>query len=228
MAPLKSSNSELNQVTWLESIQSERIAWRSHDVATALPDLAPRDLVTLAYVLDELDPAARDPLVDRLWSLTADTLLIVEPGTPAGWQRILRARDRLIAAGAHLVAPCPHASPCPLAPPDWCHFCRRVARSRLHLRVKDADVPWEDEKFVYIAASRHAGAAPQARVIAHPRASKGLVSLKLCQRDGTAADKVVTRRDGDAFKAARRADWGDAFMPASPSASETSAGPKSG
>jgi ribosomal protein RSM22 (predicted rRNA methylase) len=188
-----------------------RVAWRSHDVAAALPDVTPRDLVTLAYVLDELEPAARDPLVDRLWSLTADTLLIVEPGTPAGWQRVLHARDRLITAGAHLVAPCPHAAPCPLAPPDWCHFSRRVARSRLHLRVKDADVPWEDEKFVYIAASRHAAVTPQARVIAHPRASKGLVSLKLCQRDGTAAEKVVTRRDGDAFKLARRADWGDAL-----------------
>ena len=201
----------------------ERVAWRSHDVVAALPDITPRDLVTLAYVLDELDPLARDPLVDRLWSLTAGTLLIVEPGTPAGWQRILHARARLIAAGAHLAAPCPHASLCPLAAPDWCHFSRRVARSRMHLRVKDADVPWEDEKFVYIAASRHGGAAAEARVIAQPRASKGLVSLKLCQSNGTAAEKIVTRRDGGAFKVARRLHWGDAAT--FPTASDRSGGP---
>jgi ribosomal protein RSM22 (predicted rRNA methylase) len=188
-----------------------QVAWRSHDIAAALPETAPRDLVTLAYVLDELAPEARDPLVERLWSLTADTLLIVEPGTPAGWQRILRARDRLISLGAHLVAPCPHAAACPLEPADWCHFSRRVARSRLHRLAKSADVPWEDEKFIYVAASRHAGAASSARVIAHPRAASGRVSLKLCQRDGTATEKIVTRRDGVAFRLARRVDWGDAM-----------------
>jgi ribosomal protein RSM22 (predicted rRNA methylase) len=188
-----------------------QVAWRSHDIAAALPETTPRDLVTLAYVLDELAPEARDPLVDRLWSLTADMLLIIEPGTPAGWLRILHARNRLIAAGAHLIAPCPHAAACPLAPPDWCHFSRRVARSRVHRLAKSADVPWEDEKFIYVAASRQAGAVPTARVIAHPRTASGRVSLKLCQRDGTVAERVVTRRDGAAFKLARRADWGDSL-----------------
>src|SRR6476659_5238957 len=40
MAALKSSNSELNQVTWLESIQSDDIASRSkrQEVAPASPD----------------------------------------------------------------------------------------------------------------------------------------------------------------------------------------------
>src|SRR5687767_1628496 len=49
------------------------------------------DLVTLAYVLDELDSPQRASLVRQLWLRTGDTLLIVEPGTPAGWQRILDA-----------------------------------------------------------------------------------------------------------------------------------------
>ena len=116
--------------------------------------------MTLSYVLDELAPDAIGPLVDRLWALTAGLLLVVEPGTPAGWSRILAARDRLIAAGAHILAPCPHQEPCPLAAPDWCHFSRRVARSRLHRLTKGADVPWEDEKFIYLAASRTACSQP--------------------------------------------------------------------
>jgi ribosomal protein RSM22 (predicted rRNA methylase) len=37
------------------------------------------DLVTVAYVLDELDPKIIPPLVSRLWSL-ATTLVVVEPG----------------------------------------------------------------------------------------------------------------------------------------------------
>ena len=68
-----------------------RVAWRTADVATdAIEDsidAAPRDLVTLAYVLNELAPDVRPPLLRRLWQATADTLVIVEPGTPAGWQR---------------------------------------------------------------------------------------------------------------------------------------------
>ncbi|HVM83956.1 MAG TPA: small ribosomal subunit Rsm22 family protein [Candidatus Binatia bacterium] len=177
----------------------------------ALVDSGPGDLVTLSYVLDELEPEARNALIDRLWALTDDTLLIVEPGTPAGWQRTLAARARLLSAGAHLVAPCPHAHVCPLQAPDWCHFSRRVARSRTHLQAKDAAVPWEDEKFIYIAVSRFAGAAPAARVIAPPRKGSGKVELKLCRDDGTAVPQLFTRREGERFKQARRADWGDAL-----------------
>ena len=157
----------------------------------------------------QIAPASLPKLIARLWGLTANTLLIVEPGTPAGWQRILAARQQLIAAGAHVLAPCPHAAPCPLAPPDWCHFARRVARSRLHRLVKEAEVPWEDEKFIYLAASRQPAPARPARVIAPPKGGSGKVVLKLCQPDGSAGERLFSKRDGDVFKAARRADWGD-------------------
>ncbi len=187
------------------------IAWRGADIRIGLPDVHPSDLVTLAYVLDELAPLDRDALVDRLWSLTAGMLVIVEPGTPRGWQRILAARARLIVAGAHIVAPCPHHAACPLIEPDWCHFSARVARSRVHRLAKGADVPWEDEKFIYLAASRIAPPDRYPRVLAPPLTASGRVRLKLCQHDGTAANRLVTRREGEAFKAARRTDWGDVY-----------------
>jgi ribosomal protein RSM22 (predicted rRNA methylase) len=183
--------------------------WIAGRLDAALADLSPSDLVLLAYVLDELPEAAREPLIRQLWALTGDTLLIVEPGTPSGWKRILHARDLLIQAGAHILAPCPHAKPCPLAAPDWCHFSARVARSRLHREAKGGTVPWEDEKFIYVAASRQSGLQPEARVIAPPLASKAAVTLKLCQANGYAADRVFAKRAGDSFKTARRLDWGD-------------------
>lgn len=186
-----------------------RVTWRASRLDAALVDLSPSDLVLLAYVLDELPEAAREPLIKQLWTLTTDTLLIVEPGTPAGWKRILRARDILIQAGAHILAPCPHAQPCPLVAPDWCHFSARVARARLHREAKGGTVPWEDEKFIYVAASRQPGPRAEARVIAPPRASKAAVTLKLCRDDGYAADRVFPKRAGDSFKIARRLDWGD-------------------
>ena len=183
-----------------------RIAWHSDQTA-----LAPSDLVTLAYVLDELEAPQRQALIGDLWSATTDTLLIVEPGTPAGWQRVLDARAWLLQQGAHVVAPCPHALGCPLVAPDWCHFSRRVSRSRAHLMAKGAEVPWEDEKFSYIAVSRKPATLPEARVIAPPRTGSGKAALKLCESDGKARTRLVTKRDGESYRRARRVGWGEVF-----------------
>ena len=206
-----------------------RATWRTADVATAAIDGPPRDLVTLAYVLNELAPEVRPALLQRLWQTTADTLLIVEPGTPAGWARIIAARATLIEAGAHVLAPCPHAHMCPLehvpekcrpvfreghaaaaTPSDWCHFAVRVARSRLHRLAKEAELSWEDEKFSYLAVSRRPATAAAARVIGRPRKASGRVTLKLCRPDGSTGEQLFSRRDGQAFKRAWRSDWGTA------------------
>jgi ribosomal protein RSM22 (predicted rRNA methylase) len=192
-------------------MQQPHMTWRTCDVAVDEIDDEPRDLVTLAYVLNELAAAHRQRLLERLWRLTADTLVIVEPGTPAGWQRILAARHQLIEAGGHVIAPCPHANACPLQPPDWCHFARRVARSRLHRLAKSADAPWEDEKFIYVAVSRKPATAGGARVIGRPRKASGRVTLKLCRTDGSAGDQLFSRRDGEMFKHASRSDWGSSL-----------------
>jgi ribosomal protein RSM22 (predicted rRNA methylase) len=184
------------------------VTWRLADIARERVDGAPRDLVTLAYVLNELSPEVRPSVLQHLWRMTADTLVIVEPGTPAGWQRVLAARRQLIESGGHVIAPCPHAHACPLQEPDWCHFAERVARSRLHRQAKSAEVPFEDEKFSYLAVSRSPGPTSAARVIARPRKGSGRVTLKLCRPDGSADVQLVSRRDGALFKRARRSDWG--------------------
>lgn len=186
-----------------------RTRWIAGRLDAVIAGQPPRDLAMLAYVLDELPEAARGPLIDRLWNLTGGTLLILEPGTPAGWQRVLQARDRLLDSGAHILAPCPHAKACPLAAPDWCHFSARVARSRLHRQAKSGTVPWEDEKFIYLAASRQAPGRHAARVIAPAHLRKPGISLKLCRSDGVVENRMIARRDRSAFKHVNRLDWGD-------------------
>ncbi len=189
-----------------------QVQWRADDLTAAKPARI-FDLVTLGYLLDELPPGSIAPLVARSWEATAGMLIAVEPGTPAGWARILAARAQLISLGAQIVAPCPHAQGCPVVAPDWCHFAQRVQRSRMHRRIKSADVPWEDEKFIYLAASRGAAVRPQARVIAPPMLRGGTVTLTLCNQDGTRTQPVLSRRDGKRFAQARRLDWGDALFP---------------
>jgi ribosomal protein RSM22 (predicted rRNA methylase) len=139
-------------------------------------------------------------------------LVLVEPGTPAGFARILAARSVLVSEGANLLAPCPHARDCPLAAPDWCHFSVRLPRSRDHRFAKGADAPFEDEKFAYLIAARPqvAAAARSPRVLAPPRAGKPGIRLKLCGPEGLEA-RFVGRRDKAAHAQARRLGWGDAL-----------------
>ena len=188
-----------------------RCEWIDADLTQGLDACPPHDLVGLAYVLNEIPPETRPSLIERLWELTAHILVIVEPGTPAGWQRLMKVRTHLTDLGAHLLAPCPHALPCPVHAPDWCHFSRRVARTRLHRQTKNGTVPWEDEKFIYLAAARQSGVPPAARLIAPPRSASGRVSLTLCRCDGMRCERTITRRNGVSFREARRLDWGDGF-----------------
>lgn len=167
------------------------------------------DLSIASYVVGELEDPERKALVELMWQRTRDVLLIVEPGTPDGYQRIIALRSQLIAEGAHVVAPCPHDGPCPLTSPDWCHFAQRLPRSRAHKQLKGADVPFEDEKFSYVVLSRTAPAARLARLLAQPAQSKAAITAKLCTASGV-ANTTVQRRDKDAFARARRWRWGDA------------------
>src|SRR6202042_3033012 len=92
-------------------------------IAGNLGTVKPRaDLVTASYVLAELPEKAAAGTARDLWASAAQMLVLVEPGTPAGFARIRAARDALIEAGGHVVAPCTHDKACPLSDSDWCHF----------------------------------------------------------------------------------------------------------
>jgi hypothetical protein len=137
--------------------------------------------------------------------VTSNMLVLIEPGTPAGFANILEARtgileyegrrveklqsrltdadttsssssssstsngssmDAAVQAklssrwfGAHVVAPCPHDGPCPLAVPgsrSWCHFGTRFqrpgfmqqAKAPAGARVNAAD--HQDERYSYV------------------------------------------------------------------------------
>ncbi len=186
---------------------------------SALPfDLGRFDLTILGYVLAEFDRAGAGELAARLFAATDGLLVIIEPGTPEGYARILAARGRLVADGAHILAPCPHEKNCPLVAPDWCHFSERLPRRRAHMAVKGAALPFEDERFSYLVAARQgfAETARLPRIIAPPEAGKAAIAFKLCRPEGTSVMTSVARRDKAAFAAARRLRWGDRF--ATPSA----------
>lgn len=168
------------------------------------------DVAVVAYVLGELALADRRHVVDRLVA-AADTVLVVEAGTPAGYQRVLAARDRLVADGWSIVAPCPHELACPLTADDWCHFGARLARSATHRVAKGAERSFEDEPFSYVAATRLPVPVRSARVLRRPRVRSGHVLLTLCEPDGRTKVRTVSARDKAAYKRVRRTVWGDVW-----------------
>ncbi|MCX4693607.1 small ribosomal subunit Rsm22 family protein [Streptomyces sp. NBC_01408] len=191
--------------------------WRRAVIGAGLtvPDA---DLVTVSYVLGELTPQARTAVVAEA-ARAGQAVVLIEPGTPEGYLRIREARDQLIAAGLRVAAPCPHDGTCPIeVGQDWCHFSARVSRSSLHRKVKGGSLPYEDEKFSYVAATRFPVAPATSRITRKPQIRKGLVLLELCGPQGPDAPGLtratVTKRHGDLYKAARDADWGQAWPPA--------------
>jgi ribosomal protein RSM22 (predicted rRNA methylase) len=186
--------------------------WRPADATTG--SLPTSDLVAAAYVLGELPPGDITDLVERLWAATRGAIVLVEPGSRAGYGRIITARETLLEAGAHIAAPCPGDQPCPVAGSRvaWCHFLARLDRSSLHRRAKAAARSWEDEPYSYVVAAR-AAMAIDARprvVLGRPRRRPGLVEIRVCD-DGRIETAVISRRAGSAYRAARDLTWGDAI-----------------
>jgi ribosomal protein RSM22 (predicted rRNA methylase) len=196
-----------------DSTRSRKMTYQLGEARAALADCEAADLVIASYMIGEIGDAERTALADVMWAKTRDTLLIVEPGTPAGYGRIIALRRQLIAANAHVAAPCPHDSECPILTPDWCHFTQRLPRSRAHKQLKSAELPYEDEKFSYVALTRAAVATHRARVLAQPVATKVAVTARLCTDQGI-LNASATRRQKVAYQRFKKIAWGDAIFDA--------------
>lgn len=186
--------------------------WHLQDLeqASLLP---PHDLIVLSYAVGELAPAIVPHLIEACWKATNQCLVIIEPGTPIGFERIRAIRRQLIALGAYMVAPCPRTSACPMIEGDWCHFSERVERSSLHRRMKEGTLGYEDEKFSYVAVSKRPCELPYARVLRHPLKKSGHMILTLCTADHGKQIKTLSKKDGDLYKKARKLEWGsDIFI----------------
>lgn len=201
------------------SMRLRDMNYQRGEARAALADADAADLVVASYMIGEISESERTALAELMWTKTRDTLLIVEPGTPAGHARIMALRKQLIASGAHVAAPCPHDGMCPLVSPDWCHFTQRLPRSRAHKQLKSAELPYEDEKFSYVALTRAPVLQHPARVLAQPVVTKVAATAKLCTDHGVMS-AIAPRRDKPAYLRLRKYNWGDAIFAADPASAE--------
>ena len=163
-----------------DSTRLRNLAYERGEARAELAKANAADFVVASYMINEIGDAEQRALAELMWAKTLDTLLVVEPGTPAGYARIIALRDHLIALGAHVAAPCPHDGQCPLQAPDWCHFSQRLQRSRAHMQVKGAEVPFRATDNSLRGGEPYAARTTPSRVLAQPATGKVEVAAKLC------------------------------------------------
>ena len=184
--------------------------WIEHNLMHNLP-IEAADLLVASYAFQELPLNRLLALVPELFLKTRQALVIIEPGTPQGFQKIQMLRDSLIKQGAKILAPCPHELSCPMQGSDWCHFSTRLARDKIHRQLKDASLPYEDEKYAYLIAARDIIAVKDyaARVIRSPIKRSGHIILDLCTKIGLER-QVIARSQKANFLEAKKSSWGQA------------------
>lgn len=183
--------------------------WHTADLRN-LSDLQTHDLVMASYALGEISAETRQAAIQKAWQAARKIFVLIEPGTVRGFSQVLKARADLIAIGASIIAPCPHAELCPMSKNDWCHFAARVERTSFHRRAKAGTLGYEDEKFSYIAVSKLPVNRSAARIIRHPTHRIGHLHLDLCTNAGLQRI-TLSKKDQEAYKRARKAGWGESW-----------------
>lgn len=166
------------------------------------------DLVISSYMFNELDQNNVLKIAKKLWNNTNKFLVIIEPGSVKGFSNIKLIRDNLIKDGAHIIAPCTNSNLCPMSKDDWCHFYKRIERSKIQRYLKDGTESFEDEKYSYIVLSKEKSLKEHKEVILrHPEYSKIGVKFNICSSEGIQEKTYLKREDN--FKSLKKLDWGD-------------------
>jgi ribosomal protein RSM22 (predicted rRNA methylase) len=171
--------------------------------------LMPHDLVIASYSLNECSAMAIEKILSLLWGVTKKYLVIIDAGTPHGFDVILKARAFAKNHGAFIKAPCPHMLSCPLvALGRFCHFAVRLERDKLHKYLKGGARGFEDEKLSYLILSKDAPLTQsQARLIGAPRLGK-VITAEICDADGTVKN-ITFAKSHPAYKKMKHKKWGD-------------------
>ena len=171
-----------------------------------------KDLSILSYVINELDDSKKIEMIKKVLDATNKVLLVVEPGTPGGFNNIKKIRDFAYEEGYSIIAPCTgFCGRCDIKEDDWCASAVRVQRTKVHKYLKDADMGYEDEKFSYVAISKEKvifNNEEYSRILRHPKIENGRVTVKLCSK-GEIVEKTITKKDKELFKKVKKKNMGD-------------------
>lgn len=180
--------------------------WKFEDLRTST-SFVEHDVVLLSYSLGELSGEDATKVTEKAFNAARKAVIIIEPGSPRGFETVIAARSTALRWGGFVAAPCPHQNACPLVGSDWCHFSARLERPSWEKRLKGGSLPYEDEKYSYVIISRSMPRPASSRIISRPNKLKSHVRLTLCTPDGIV--RMPVGRSSQAYRAARKAEWGE-------------------
>jgi SAM-dependent methyltransferase len=164
-----------------------------------LDDAAP-DVLLVSHVLGELDTLGEKTL--RTLLARCQTAVIVEPGSRAVARKLSTLRDALLGE-FQVVAPCPHAGPCPAlaSADDWCHFFAPPppevftdsdwVRTTRTLGIDSRSLPYSG---LVLTKAPLQVPPPSHRLLGRPAIGRHDATLQLCEASGLTR-RTVTKRD---------------------------------
>jgi hypothetical protein len=162
------------------------------------------DLIVAAHVLNELyagrdaeaqiaERAARVVAWCRSLLAAGGTAILLEPALRETSRGLLSVRDRLLASGLHVVAPCFWTGPCPALERerDWCHDAAKVPSA-----------PRVDFSYLVLRTEPPAAPSPSVvRVVSDLLVEKGRLKIFGCGPAGRQAlvrlDRAATAANAD-------------------------------
>lgn len=170
------------------------------------------DLAIASYSLGELSETSRASWIKEAKEKSR-VLLIVEPGTPAGYTRLMECRKLAIQLNGTIIAPCTHMQACPHeGTKRWCHESVRLFRTALHRRMKEGSLGYEDEKFCYLAVVFDRSillTIPPYRIVHVPQHRHGHSNFVVCSKEGKIEKIIFSKKHQGSYREAREAEWGD-------------------
>ncbi len=186
---------------------SDEIDWIQQSYLAA--DIPKADIILGSYTFSELSKTKLMPALEKAWAATQQCLILIEPGTPEGFKTILKCREYLVQNSGHIYAPCGHNGNCPINPEnDWCHFSKRLERTKLHRDMKEGSLPYEDEKYCYLIATKENWSPTYKRILKPATTRKGHIKLDLCTPDKVESP-TFTKSKKPNFKEIKKLTWGD-------------------
>lgn len=213
------NNIDINKITCIEREdemaflaqklleEHKNINWKNQDIVkNKINEKA--DLVIVSYMINELQDEVKEDVIKNILDSFNKIIIFIEPGTPAGFNNIKRIQKMALKNNLNILAPCTSQNECNLPEDDWCHSIIRVERNKVHKFLKDADAPYEDEKFSYIAISKEKIDNSGSRILRHPNISSGYIKTKLCT-NGNIEEKTFTKKEKEMFKKVKKLKCGD-------------------
>mgnify|MGYP000359394302 CR=1 FL=1 len=185
-----------------------KVKYLQGDIST--DSIPSADIVLASYCLNEL-PDKKNK-IKNIWQAAKQYIVLIEPGTPENFQKMLSIRNFFISHGATIVAPCPGNIQCPLekVKDTWCHFRTKLPRHKNHIYIKSAKLPFEEEPYFYLIAKKNKSISTTSvkkRIISAVRKTKIEASTLLCTQQGL--EKFSISKKEKLYKLFIKKHWGD-------------------